>query len=407
MDTSRHFENNFAVYNGEMELLSPDKMLCGSISNRIKTFLTTKLNELEKNYNSEIEKSTFNSSHDSSVYTGTCGIVFLSQKLNDEWKSILPCAERILLKAHAGKRRFTFLCGDAGPLALKAIHYNNIHEKEKRNRCINNLINLSSWSSEKDICNEVLYGRAGYLYSLLLLKQTIDKDIIPDSIVEEIVTDLINAGEKEAKPDSALPLHYEWHEKEYIGAAHGYIGIFYMLLQVKVICPNILKKKQETLLINSIDNLLNQCFSGGNIRSSFGSDKDRLIHWCHGAPGAVHLYALAYKVYRKASYLSAAEDFAINVWSRGLLQKGYGICHGVAGNGYAHLCMYQLTNNELYLWRAIKFAEWCLMYGRHGCRTPDRPYSLFEGLAGTLFFLHDILKPTKAMFPAFQLLPYC
>lgn len=26
-----------------------------------------------------------------------------------------------------------------------------------------------------------------------------------------------------------------------------------------------------------------------------------------------------------------------------------------------------------------QFAEWCLEYGAHGCRIPDRPYSLFEG----------------------------
>jgi len=35
----------------------------------------------------------------------------------------------------------------------------------------------------------------------------------------------------------------------------------------------------------------------GNIRSSVGSQSDKLVHWCHGAPGAVHLYALTYKVY--------------------------------------------------------------------------------------------------------------
>lgn len=28
---------------------------------------------------------------------------------------------------------------------------------------------------------------------------------------------------------------------------------------------------------------------------------------------------------------------------------------------------------------SFQFAEWCLDYGAHGCRIPDRPYSLFEG----------------------------
>lgn len=29
----------------------------------------------------------------------------------------------------------------------------------------------------------------------------------------------------------------------------------------------------------------------------------------------------------------------------------------------------------------LQFAEWCLAYGTHGCRIPDRPYSLFEGMS--------------------------
>lgn len=36
---------------------------------------------------------------------------------------------------------------------------------------------------------------------------------------------------------------------------------------------------------------------------------------------------------------------------------------------------YELTDIISFL----QFAEWCLAYGTHGCRIPDRPYSLFEG----------------------------
>ncbi len=90
--------------------------------------------------------------------------------------------------------------------------------------------------------------------------------------------------------------------------------------------------------------------------------------------------------------------------------KGYGLCHGAAGNAYAFLRLYQLSGgrDSRWLYRAVKFAEWCsLQYGRHeelGVRTnADRPYSLFEGLAGTLHFLVDIQRPLEARFPAFQL----
>ena len=58
-------------------------------------------------------------------------------------------------------------------------------------------------------------------------------------------------------------------------------------------------------------------------------------------------------------YLRAARDFADVVWDRGLLRKGYGLCHGVAGNGYALLAMYQATGEHIYLWKAVKV---CVMF---------------------------------------------
>ena len=42
------------------------------------------------------------------------------------------------------------------------------------------------------------------------------------------------------------------------------------------------------------------------------------------------------------------------IWNRGLLKKGYGICHGTAGNGYAFLAMYRLTQEQKYLYQAYK-----------------------------------------------------
>lgn len=37
----------------------------------------------------------------------------------------------------------------------------------------------------------------------------------------------------EQKKTDRCPLLYEWHKKQYIGAAHGLAGIFYMLMQVR------------------------------------------------------------------------------------------------------------------------------------------------------------------------------
>ena len=85
---------------------------------------------------------------------------------------------------------------------------------------------------------------------------------------------------------------YEWHEKKYYGAAHGVIGILFVLLQAgeKYFTEDIL----ENYIKASIDYLVSKQYQSGNMPSSHGSPNDRLIHWCHGAPGAIHLFLQAY-----------------------------------------------------------------------------------------------------------------
>ena len=409
MDTSRFFENNFGEYDG-CSLLGADNRLSGKVADNITTFLTNRFEELRHVYERLINRKKFDRSHDCSVYTGTCGIVYLAQKLkcagNAKWTTSLAFTETLLQKAHADSGQITFLCGDAGPLVLGAIHSHNRGDEETKNKHIKELIKLARKSSDPYLDNEILYGRAGYLYALLLVKQKTNSNIIPNDTIQNIVDDLVEAGLRAVNDNSVLPLHYIWYGEEYVGAAHGYVGILYILLQIKLLCPGVIQEKHDQLITSCLDSLLNQRFPSGNMKPSTAVESDKLIHWCRGAPGAIHLYALAYKIFKKSSYLTAAEGFAENVWSRGLLKRGYGICHGVSGNGYAHLCMFQLTNDQRYLWRAIKFAEWCLSYGEHDCRIPDSPNSLFEGMAGTLYFLHDVLNPREAKFPAFQLVTY-
>lgn len=60
------------------------------------------------------------------------------------------------------------------------------------------------------------------------------------------------------------------------------------------------------------------------------------------------------KVFGKEKYLDAALKCGEVVWSHGLLKKGYGICHGVAGNAYTFLSLFKQTGDQKYLHRAIK-----------------------------------------------------
>lgn len=55
------------------------------------------------------------------------------------------------------------------------------------------------------------------------------------------------------------------------------------------------------------------------------------------------------QIYEDKNYLTTAIQCGEVIWSRGLLKKGYGICHGVAGNAYTFLSLFQQTKVVLNL----------------------------------------------------------
>lgn len=46
----------------------------------------------------------------------------------------------------------------------------------------------------------------------------------------------------------------------------------------------------------SIDYVRHKKFRSGNFPSSLSNETDRLVHWCHGAPGVIHMLIMAHKV---------------------------------------------------------------------------------------------------------------
>ena len=139
-----------------------------------------------------------------------------------------------------------------------------------------------------------------------------------------------------------------------------------------------------------------------------------LVHWCHGAPGSIPLLYHAHQVYDKEEYLTAMDAAVRCVWQRGIIKKGFGTCHGIAGNAYFFLLLYRHTREEKYYYNAVQFAE-LVNYEeirqeiahyndpqRHRIGQPDFPYSLMEGLAGTVCFFCDLLYPDEAAFPGYD-----
>ena len=71
------------------------------------------------------------------------------------------------------------------------------------------------------------------------------------------------------------------------------------------------------------------------------------------------------QVFGEQQYLNDALQCAEVIWQYGLLKKGYGLCHGTAGNAYGFLALYNLTQNMKYLYRACKVRACVRVEGIH------------------------------------------
>lgn len=104
------------------------------------------------------------------------------------------------------------------------------------------------------------------------------------------------------------------------------------------------------------------------------------LQWCVGAPGIVAHAA----GYLDEELLLAAAQVIFDA-GPAADEKGAGICHGTAGNGYALLKTFERTQDEIWLERARAFAIHALEQAE---RLPPR-YSLFTGSIGAALFADD------------------
>jgi hypothetical protein len=111
------------------------------------------------------------------------------------------------------------------------------------------------------------------------------------------------------------------------------------------------------------------------------------MQWCHGGAGVV---ASAAPFLDKELLLAGAEL----VWHAGpaSMDKGPGICHGTAGNGYALLRTFGRTGDERWLERARRFAVHALgQTERWRERRGSGRHSLWAGDLGAALFAADCL----------------
>ena len=127
----------------------------------------------------------------------------------------------------------------------------------------------------------------------------------------------------------------------HLGPAHGLVGIVHALLQVESEWSESLPRETAEILAREAiveDGLATwPAAAGGPLAPASGIR----LQWCHGAPGMVATAA----PYLDEELLLAGAELT---WRAGAHreEKGAGLCHGTAGNGYALLKAFERTGDE-------------------------------------------------------------
>ncbi|KAI0317554.1 hypothetical protein OF83DRAFT_1283342 [Amylostereum chailletii] len=297
-------------------------------------------------------------------------------------------------------------------------------------------------AAEEDGC-EVLYGRAGLLYALLLLRQSLPQasssssssgtpngldelkalvwPLTHSSTLKTLVDDIIRRGTagaaqfaQETKVGDGPGLMWTWHGKRYLGGAHGAAGILDVILHA----PSHIVAPHKYVITQTLTYMLFLQDDHGNwpthasvlLHHHPSPPPSDLVQWCHGASGVIPLLATALSLpsLSLSSDLRSALQHAIAragtlVYAHGLLRKGGGLCHGVAGSACALFALADCgalppAARQRYLWHGLHLVQcYVELAPRNAFNTPDRPWSLYEGSAGMCSVLAWLLGRMDAM----------
>ncbi|BFI43145.1 hypothetical protein MPTK2_8g15510 [Marchantia polymorpha subsp. ruderalis] len=353
--------------------------------------------------------------NDPTMYVGVLGTAFLCLKVylstgsEDDLVQCMDIVDACCAAAQTMRPYVTFLCGQPGIYALGAVaakykgdetrmnHYLRLFDEVSNERALS----VGPAEGGLGMPYELLYGRAGFLWAALFINKHVGEETVPWTTTGPIVEAVMQAGRAGAA-QTKCPLMYQWHCTRYWGAAHGLAGIINVLLHFP------LSQDAADDVKGVLRYMIKNRFLRGNYPSSEGNNRDRLVHWCHGAPGIALTLCKAAQVFpEEEEFRSAALEAGDVVWERGLLRR-VGLCHGVSGNAYVFLALHRLSGGKKHLHRAKMFAGFLhdrafslISTGEmHG---GDHPHSLFEGLAGTACLWLDVAQPANSRFPGYEI----
>ncbi|CAG8796857.1 20051_t:CDS:2 [Cetraspora pellucida] len=360
---------------------------------------------------------------DYDVFVGYGGIAFMFFHLHQLFPDLTIAGDNVFLLCstylsaslsavqNTSPKHVGFIGSHIGPLALAVVVYETIEKNTSESlKYLDTILDKYHSLSLQENSNELLYGRAGYLYALIFIRKYCkdNEEImlrIGNDKLNEIIELIIKDGRDGAKQLTVNDkvtrpaLMWSWHNSEYIGAIHGVAGIITIILQCGELAIPYLDE-----LFQTIEWLIGIVQMNQNYPARIQSTHDDLIQFCHGAPGIIISLLKIYSLYpthvsSKNILLNAISKVDL-VWERGILKKGVtGLCHNTLGNAYTFLLAYLVTRDDIQLKRALALGlyggEWEVETHKGEVRVPDHPWSLFEGLGGGVIYWSDLVFVLK------------
>jgi hypothetical protein len=220
--------------------------------------------------------------------------------------------------------------------------------------------------------NELMWGVPGTLLAARVLYARTREERWRAAVEESE-----RALRDEREDDGLWTQNLYGHSSRMLGPIHGFVGNVAALGDI----AGAAEVLERTAIVED---------GRANWPPTIGSESKPRLQWCHGAPGIITTAS----DYLDEELLVAGAEL---VWSAGpphAAEKGAGLCHGTAGNGYALLKSFERTGDERWLERARAFAMHALAQVE---QLPPR-YSLFTGGVGAALYAADCLD-ARARFP--------
>ena len=244
---------------------------------------------------------------------------------------------------------------------------------------------------------EILQGIGGRLLgcAILIKESSLWRTVIPDNIdLHAYGTNLADELCRTAfkSDDWERP----WQDNLYLGMAHGRAGPYYALLRWAKETgwrpPNWL---HQALLHYAT--LATPQEHGIRWGAHEHRPEAHMNSWCNGAPGQIHLYSLAYDIYRDERFLITARESADYCLHEKMHSHGH-ICCGAAGAAYALLALDRIDPGQSWRQHAFRYAETAY----EGIAVARWRLSLYNGLAGVICLMLDMDDPDHAAQPLIE-----